>query len=415
MAVNKYQLPNGLRLLHHSDYNTQMVALNTLYDVGSRDESPDCTGFAHLFEHLMFGGSIHIPDFDVELQRAGGENNAWTSNDVTNYYTIVPKQNVRTAFWLESDRMMGLEFSQHSLDVQKSVVIEEFKQRTLNQPYGDMQLLIRELAYQSHPYRWPVIGRDIRHIEKATLDEVKTFFYNHYAPNNAILAVVGNISFEETLQLTEEWFEPIEKRNIPLRQITPEPEQQSARWKEVVRDVPSDAIVKAYHMGRRCDEDYQNADLMSDILSNGRSSRLFRHLVMEKQLFTAIDASITGDMDAGLFLINGRLNKGVSMGQASDAIEEELDRLCREPVPEQEIAKMVHKFETGYLFSNLSYVDKAANLSYYELLSQAEDIDREVEKYRRITPETMQCTAQTIFRTNNANTLCYTARNKGIK
>ena len=410
ITVNKYQFLNGLRLLHHADSNTRMVAINLLYDVGARDESPDCTGFAHLFEHLMFGGSLHIPDFDTALQKAGGENNAWTSNDITNYYTIVPRQNVETAFWLESDRMLGLDFSQHSLDVQKAVVMEEFKQRTLNQPYGDIPAIIRELAYREHPYRWPVIGRDISHIEKATLEDVRSFFYNHYAPNNAILAVVGDISFEEALRLSEKWFSPIEKRNIAPRSILPEPEQEAPRYKEVVRDIPSDAIVKAYHMGRRCDADYQTCDLMSDILSNGRSSRLFRRLVMEKSLFTSIDASITGDIDAGLFLINGRLNQGVSLQQADEAIEEELGRLCRESASEQEISKMVHKFETGYLFSNLSYVDKAANLSYFELIDAAESIDREVEKYYRITPESLQKTAQAVFRANNMSTLYYKAQ-----
>lgn len=410
ITVNKYQFLNGLRLLHHADSNTRMVAINLLYDVGARDESPDCTGFAHLFEHLMFGGSLHIPDFDTALQKAGGENNAWTSNDITNYYTIVPRQNVETAFWLESDRMLGLDFSQHSLDVQKAVVMEEFKQRTLNQPYGDIPAIIRELAYREHPYRWPVIGRDISHIEKATLEDVRSFFYNHYAPNNAILAVVGDISFEEALRLSEKWFSPIEKRNIAPRCILPEPEQEAPRYKEVVRDIPSDAIVKAYHMGRRCDADYQTCDLMSDILSNGRSSRLFRRLVMEKSLFTSIDASITGDIDAGLFLINGRLNQGVSLQQADEAIEEELGRLCRESASEQEISKMAHKFETGYLFSNLSYVDKAANLSYFELIDAAESIDREVEKYYRITPESLQKTAQAVFRANNMSTLYYKAQ-----
>ena len=410
ITVNKYQFLNGLRLLHHADSNTRMVAINLLYDVGARDESPDCTGFAHLFEHLMFGGSLHIPDFDTALQKAGGENNAWTSNDITNYYTIVPRQNVETAFWLESDRMLGLDFSQHSLDVQKAVVMEEFKQRTLNQPYGDIPAIIREWAYREHPYRWPVIGRDISHIEKATLEDVRSFFYNHYAPNNAILAVVGDISFEEALRLSEKWFSPIEKRNIAPRCILPEPEQEAPRYKEVVRDIPSDAIVKAYHMGRRCDADYQTCDLMSDILSNGRSSRLFRRLVMEKSLFTSIDASITGDIDEGLFLINGRLNQGVSLQQADEAIEEELGRLCRESASEQEISKMVHKFETGYLFSNLSYVDKAANLSYFELIDAAESIDREVEKYYRITPESLQKTAQAVFRANNMSTLYYKAQ-----
>lgn len=403
-------MPNGLRLIHHADCQTQMVALNLLYDVGARDESPDSTGFAHLFEHLMFGGSVHVADFDAELQQAGGENNAWTSSDITNYYTIVPRQNVETAFWLESDRMLGLEFSQRSLDVQKSVVIEEFKQRNLNQPYGDTSALIREMAYTRHPYRWPVIGRDIRHIEQATLEEVKQFFYSHYAPNNAILAVTGNISFEETLSLADKWFSPIEKRDIAPRHIPVEPEQTAPRYKEVERNVPLDSIVKAWHMGGRCDDNYQTCDLLSDILSNGRSSRLFRRLVMEKQLFTAIDASITGDIDAGLFLINGRLNKGVSMQQAEEAIDEVLEQVCRESVPKEEIRKMVHKFETSYLFSNLSYVDKAANLAYFEHIDRAESIDSEVEKYYRITPESLQTTAQAIFRANNMSTLYYRAQ-----
>lgn len=412
--INKYQFPNGLRLLHCCDDDTQMVALNLLYDVGSRDETADCTGFAHLFEHLMFGGSSHIADFDAAVQQAGGENNAWTSNDITNYYTVVPRQNAETAFWLESDRMLGLEFSQRSLDVQKAVVIEEFKQRDLNQPYGDISALIRDLAYTRHPYRWPVIGRDISHIENATLDEVRSFFYSHYAPNNCILAVVGNISFEETLRLTEKWFAPIPRREVMMRNIAPEPEQLQSRYVEVERDVPLDAIVKAYHMCRRTDEMYQNCDLLSDVLSNGRSARLFRRLVMEQKLFSSIDASITGDIDAGLFLVNGRLNKGVSLQQADEAIEKELSLLVEESIPEREIRKWVHKFETGYLFSNMSYVDKAANLAYYELIDRAEAIDEEVEKYHRITSDTLRSAAQSIFKATNASTLYYKARALGV-
>ena len=411
--INKYQFPNGLRLLHCCD-DTQMVALNLLYDVGSRDEVADCTGFAHLFEHLMFGGSLHIADFDAAVQQAGGENNAWTSNDITNYYTVVPRQNAETAFWLESDRMLGLEFSQRSLDVQKAVVIEEFKQRNLNQPYGDISALIRDLAYTHHPYCWPVIGRDISHIENATLDEVRSFFYSHYAPNNCILAVVGNISFEETLRLTEKWFAPIPRREVMMRNIVPEPEQLQSRYVEVERDVPLDAVVKAYHMCRRTDEMYQNCDLLSDVLSNGRSARLFRRLVMEQKLFSSIDASITGDIDAGLFLVNGRLNKGVSLQQADEAIEKELSLLVEESIPEREIRKWVHKFETGYLFSNMSYVDKAANLAYYELIDRAEAIDEEVEKYHRITSDTLRSAAQSIFKATNASTLYYKAHALGV-
>ena len=395
--------------MHHRDKETPMVALNLLYDVGARDEMPCGTGFAHLFEHLMFGGSAHIPDFDAELQRAGGENNAWTSNDITNYYTIIPRRNVETAFWLESDRMESLEFSERSLDVQRAVVIEEFKQRNLNQPYGDIPALIRELAYRQHPYRYPVIGKEISYIENATLDEVKAFFYRHYAPDNAILAVVGDISFDETVQLAEKWFSSIPRRNRAVRDIPAEPEQTEARFREVERRVPSDTLVKAYHMGGRQDAVYHACDLLSDILSNGRSSRLFRRLVMEQQLFTAIDASITGDIDAGLFLINGRLCKGVTPEQADEAVTAELETLVQTPVSENEINKTVNKFETNYLFSNLSYVDKAANLAYFELIDKAEAIDTEVEKYRRLTPDTLQRTARSIFASSNGSTLYYKA------
>lgn len=409
IEVNKHRLSNGLRLLHHRDKETPMVALNLLYDVGARDEMPCGTGFAHLFEHLMFGGSAHIPDFDAELQRAGGENNAWTSNDITNYYTIIPRRNVETAFWLESDRMESLEFSERSLDVQRAVVIEEFKQRNLNQPYGDIPALIRELAYRQHPYRYPVIGKEISYIENATLDEVKAFFYRHYAPDNAILAVVGDISFDETVQLAEKWFSSIPRRNRAVRDIPAEPEQTEARFREVERRVPSDTLVKAYHMGGRQDAVYHACDLLSDILSNGRSSRLFRRLVMEQQLFTAIDASITGDIDAGLFLINGRLCKGVTPEQADEAVTAELETLVQTPVSENEINKTVNKFETNYLFSNLSYVDKAANLAYFELIDKAEAIDTEVEKYRRLTPDTLQRTARSIFASSNGSTLYYKA------
>ena len=409
IEVNKHRLSNGLRLLHHRDKETPMVALNLLYDVGARDETPCGTGFAHLFEHLMFGGSAHIPDFDAELQCAGGENNAWTSNDITNYYTIIPRGNVETAFWLESDRMESLEFSERSLDVQRAVVIEEFKQRNLNQPYGDIPALIRELAYRQHPYRYPVIGKEISYIENATLDEVKTFFYRHYAPDNAILAVVGDISFDETVQLTEKWFSSIPRRNRAARHIPAEPEQTEARFREVERRVPSDALVKAYHMGGRQEVGYHACDLLSDILSNGRSSRLFRRLVMEQQLFTAIDANITGDIDAGLFLINGRLCKGVTPEQADEAVTAELETLVQTPVSENEINKTVNKFETNYLFSNLSYVDKAANLAYFELIDKAEAIDAEVEKYRRLTPDAVQRTARSIFASSNSSTLYYKA------
>lgn len=402
-------MPNGLRLIHHQDKETQMVALNLLYDVGSKDENPNRTGFAHLFEHLMFGGSVNIPDFDTPLQKAGGENNAWTSNDITNYYSVVPRQNVETAFWLESDRMLGLDFSEKSLSVQKQVVIEEFKQRNLNQPYGDIPLLIRPLAYKVHPYRWPTIGKRVEHIEQVKLEDVKSFFYKHYAPNNAILAVTGNISFEKTVDLTEKWFGPIERRDIELRNLPIEPVQESAQFQEVSRPVPLDSITKVYHMCRRMDKEYHCFDLLSDILSNGRSSRLFQRLVMDRKLFADIDASITGDIDAGLFMIKGKVNKGVSLEDADRAIVEELRRLGENEVSSYELQKVVNKFESNDLFSNINYLNKATNLAYYELLDKAENIDSEIEKYKGVTSRMLKELAERAFVEENSSTLYYRA------
>lgn len=397
-------------MLHHFDNSTQMVALNIIYDVGSKDEEPSRTGFAHLFEHLMFGGSVNILDFDTPLQKAGGENNAWTSNDITNYYSVVPRQNVETAFWLESDRMLELNFSEKSLSVQKQVVCEEFKQRNLNQPYGDTYMLLRPMAYKVHPYRWSTIGKEISHIENATLEDVKTFFYEHYAPNNAILSIAGNISFEDAVRLTEKWFGPIPRRNIAVRNLPEEPEQKEPRFLEVYRSVPLDAITKAWHMCRRIDEEYHSYDLLSDILSNGRSSRLYRHLVMEKKMFSDIDASITGDIDAGLFVVTGRLNKGIAMEDADEAIKREVSALMAETIEKKELEKVVNKFESNHLFSNINYLNKATNLAYHELIGRAEDINEEVKKYWDITPQKLRRAAQKVFREENSSTLYYRAQ-----
>lgn len=411
IRINKYCLSNGLRLIHHQDKETQMVALNLLYDVGSKDENPDYTGFAHLFEHLMFGGSVNIPDFDTPLQKAGGENNAWTSNDITNYYSVVPRQNVETAFWLESDRMLGLDFSEKTLSVQKQVVIEEFKQRNLNQPYGDIPLLIRPLAYKVHPYQWPTIGKRVEHIEQVKLEDVKSFFYKYYAPNNAILAVTGNISFEEVVSLAEKWFGPIGRRNVGVRNLPSEPHQESPRFQEVRRSVPLDAITKVYHMCRRMDKEYHCFDLLSDILSNGRSSRLFQRLVMDRKLFADIDASITGDIDEGLFMIKGRVNKGISLEIADRAVVEELNKLRAEEVSAYELQKVVNKFESNDRFSNINYLNKATNLAYYELLDKAENINTEIEKYKDITPRMLKEIAERALVEENSSTLYYCADN----
>lgn len=407
MKINKHCLSNGLRLVHSEDRSTQMVALNIVYDVGARDEHPEHTGFAHLFEHLMFGGSANIPDYDTPLQSAGGENNAWTNNDITNYYLTVPKSNVEIGFWLESDRMLELAFSEQSLDVQRGVVIEEFKQRCLNQPYGDVGHLLRPLAYRVHPYRWPTIGKELSHIEQATLEEVKDFFYRFYAPNNAVLAVTGNISWEETVALTEKWFGPVPRRNVPPRQLPQEPEQTEARRLTVERPVPLDALFMAYPMCNREHPDYFAFDILSDVLSNGRSSRLSRQLVQEQKLFSSIDAYISGTRDAGLLHISGKPAAGVSLEEAEAAVLRELEELCQTPVGEQELEKVKNKFESTQIFGNINYLNVATNLAWFELTGQAEDIDREVERHRAVTAEQLQRVARETFREENSVVLYY--------
>ncbi|RGM44204.1 MULTISPECIES: M16 family metallopeptidase [Bacteroides] len=411
MKINKLRFNNGLRLVHNEDTSTQMVALNVVYDVGARDEHPEHTGFAHLFEHLMFGGSVNVPDYDTPLQLAGGENNAWTNNDITNYYLTVPRPNVETGFWLESDRMLGLAFSEQSLEVQRGVVMEEFKQRCLNQPYGDVGHLLRPLAYKVHPYRWPTIGKELSHISQATLDEVKSFFYRFYAPNNAVLAVTGNISWEETVRLTEKWFAPIPHREVPVRRLPQEPLQTEERRLEVERNVPLDALFMVYHMCSRDDADYYAFDILSDILSNGRSSRLNRKLVQEEKLFSNIDAYISGTRDAGLIHISGKPSAGVSLEQAETAIRRELDTLKQSLVGEQELEKVKNKFESTQIFGNINYLNVATNLAWFELTGQAEDISLEVERNRSVTAEQLRIVAQKTFREENSAVLYYKKRN----
>ena len=409
IQVNRYTLANGLRIVHNEDDSTQMVALNLLYDVGARDEDPSHTGFAHLFEHLMFGGSLHIPDYDTPVQNAGGENNAWTNNDITNYYITLPHQNVETGFWLESDRMLSLDFSPKSLEVQRQVVIEEFKQRNLNQPYGDASHLLRELAYESHPYRWPTIGKEIAHIAQATLEEVKDFFYRFYAPNNAILAVTGHISFEETIRLAEKWFGPIPARNISPRQLPAEKPQTAVRRKTVERKVPVDAIYMAFHMSNRMHPDYYVYDMITDILSNGRSSRFIQSLVQEQKLFTSIDAYISGSLDEGLLHVTGKPVEGVSLEQAEKAIWKELEKMKTVPVSEQELEKVKNRYESEQIFNNINYLNVATNLAFFELTGKAEDINEEVGKYRAVTAEQIQATSAHCFVPENCSILYYKA------
>ena len=407
ITVNRHTLENGLRIVHSEDKNTQMVALNVLYNVGARDEHPDHTGFAHLFEHLMFGGSIHIPDYDVHVQNAGGENNAWTNNDITNYYITVPRQNVETGFWLESDRMLSLDFSERSLEIQRHVVVEEFKQRNLNQPYGDVGHLVRGLVYKNHPYQWPTIGKEPAHIENATLDEVKDFFFRFYAPNNAILSVTGNISFEDTVALAEKWFGPIPRRNVQPRNLPVEPIQTEERRLTVERNVPVDALHMVFHKCDRLHPDYPVFDMLSDLLSAGRSSRLIQHLVVERQVFGSIDAYISGSIDAGMFYVVGKVAPGVSLEKAEAAVWEELEAMKTEDIAEEELEKVKNRYESEQIFSNINYLNVATNLAFFELLGRAEDINHEVEKYRAVTAQRIKEVAKRTFIRENCSVLYY--------
>jgi len=406
---DRFELNNGLRVIVHHDPSTPIVAVNILYDVGARDEDPDRTGFAHLFEHLMFGGSVHIPKYDTPLEMAGGENNAFTSNDLTNYYLTIPKQNLELAFWLESDRMLDLAFSESSLDIQRNVVIEEFKQSYLNQPYGDVWLLLRPLAYTTHPYMWSTIGKEISHIEKATMDDVKAFYDKYYNPCNAILTVAGNIHTDQVRSLAEKWFGTIKSGQPHLRNLPREPEQKKERRLSVKRDVPFDAIYKVYHMYSRNHQNYYASDLISDILSNGNSSRLHNVLVKEKRLFSNIDAYITGNIDAGLFVFSGKLVEGVTMEEADNELQLEIQKLVIDKVSETELEKVQNKIESNLEFSSMTALNKAMNLSYFELLGDAAMINQEERKYRQVTIENIMVTASEIFRPNNCSTLCYHA------
>ena len=407
ITVNRHILENGLRIVHSEDTTTQMVALNLLYDVGARDEHPEHTGFAHLFEHLMFGGSINIPDYDTPVQNAGGENNAWTNNDITNYYITLPCNNAEIGFWLESDRMLSLDFNEKSLEIQKNVVTEEFKQRNLNQPYGDVSHILREMAYKTHPYRWPTIGKEISHIMNATLEEVKDFFYSFYAPNNAILAVSGNITFEETKRLAAKWFGDIPARDIKPRELPQEEPQTEEHRVTVFRDVPVDTLYMAFHICGRRDSSYHTFDIMSDILCNGRSSRLIQRLVIEKKIFSSIDAYISGSIDSGLFHITGKPCDGVSLEEAEKAVWEELEDLKNHPVEELELEKVKNRYESEQIFSNINYLNVATNLAFFELIGKAENINDEVRKYRSVSSEQITEMARKCFINTNSNILYY--------
>ena len=403
----KFILENGLRVLVHEDKSTPLVAINILYDVGSRDEDQTMTGLAHLFEHLMFGGSLNIPDYDTPLQLVGGENNAFTSNDITNYYLTVPSENIETGFWLESDRMLQLDFSQKNLETQRNVVIEEFNQRYFNQPYGDATLKMRPLAYKVHPYRWPTIGMDMTHIKSIDLEQVKSFFFSHYAPNNAIVALTGNIEYDRAFKLTRKWFGPIEKRAIRSRNLPVEPQQTEARIITVERDVPSTALYKVWHVGPRNGKDFYTLDLITDLLAGGESGRLYTKLVREKKLFSEINAYLTADIDPGLIIVQGKLMKGIDIQHADESVNEVITDLQRGEVTTGEMEKVKNKFESSTVFSNTSILNKAANLSFCELLGNPALINNEVDLYRNVSHGMVIEALEKYFIPTNCSTINY--------
>jgi predicted Zn-dependent peptidase len=405
---SEFTLNNGLKVIHHRDESTPLVVMNILYKVGARNEAPNKTGFAHLFEHLMFGGSINIPEYDRPLQLAGGENNAFTNNDITNYYLTLPAQNIETGFWLESDRMLSLAFSNDSLEIQRSVVIEEFKQRYLNQPYGDVWLKLRPLAYKVHPYRWPTIGKEIAHIENATLNDVKAFFKNHYCPNNAIMCVAGNITLERVKKLSEKWFGPIPPQPVKLIELPAEPAQEKERKKTVSSSkVPADALYMAFHSPGRRDSEYYAADLLTDILSRGRSSRLLNSLVKEQKLFSEIGAYITGDVDPGLIVIEGKVNQGVSSKNAKMGIRRELNKLMSELVSENELNKVKTKVESTIVFGEMGILNKGMALCYATFLGNTNLVNEELDLYQNVSSADIKQTAIDFLDETNCSTLNY--------
>lgn len=405
----KKTLPNGLTVIVHEDTSTPMAAVNVLYRVGARNEDYNHTGFAHLFEHLMFGGSVNIPSYDEPVQLAGGENNAFTNNDYTNYYLALPKENLETALWLESDRMLSLAFNEHSLEVQRKVVVEEFAQRYLNQPYGDIWLLLRPLAYERHPYRWATIGRDIEHIRQATMEQVRAFFDRYYKPNNAILSIAGDLRAESVFELVEKWFGDIPAGRPVADDIPQEPEQTAPRRLEVHRPVPASVIYIAFHTGPRRSREVTVCDVISDLLSNGTSSRLYQRLVKESPLFSNVNAYISGDVDPGLFIVTGHVMPGVSLDEAERALWQELERMKNETVGDYELEKVKNKFEANNVFGEINVLNKAMNLAYFEMLGDAAWINSEVAEHNSVTPDEIRTTAQRIFRPENSSTLRYVA------
>ncbi len=400
-------LSNGLRVISHYDDSTQIAAVNVLYDVGSRDEDPNRTGFAHLFEHLMFSGSKHVKDYDIPVQQAGGENNAFTNCDMTNFYEVIPVQNIETALWLESDRMMSLNITEKSLSIQKDVVVEEFNETCINQPYGDLWHKISGLAYKSHPYRWPTIGIKVDHIRKATLSDVKNFYHKHYHPENAILVIAGNIPSDKAFQMAERWFGDVPAGNKIIRNLPSEEKQTAYRYQEIKSNVPAISINLSYHIPNRLSPDFYAYDLLTDVMSNGVSSRLFHNLVKDQCLFSDVDAFITGTIDPGLLVVTGKLMADVDFKVARQALQEEIEKLKREIISENELVMLKNKAESNLKFSEINILHKAMSLAFFEMIGDIDIINKEADYYNQVTREDILRIAQETFRKENCSEIIY--------
>ena len=411
IKFDQFTLANGLRVIVHEDPTVQLAVMNILYDVGSRDEDAAKTGFAHLFEHLMFGGSANIPNYDEPLQLVGGENNAFTSTDITNFYLTVPAANIETGFWLESDRMMSLSFDPNVLEVQRKVVIEEFKQRYLNQPYGDAWLKLRPLAFQKHPYQWATIGKEISHIENATLTDVKEFFFRHYLPNNAVLVVAGNVKLEQVKKLSEKWFGPIPAVKRPERNLIAEPKQKHKRTLEIEAKVPANALYKTWHMSGRFDDDYYASDFLSDILSRGQSSRLYHALVKEKEIFTSISSFVMGTVDPGLLVVNGRVKDGIDLKDAEAEVDRVLNEVLHQGITEEELQKVKNQAEASLQFGEVEVLNRAMNLAFASLSGDADLVNKEAQLMEQISLDDINRVSSQILREENSSVLYY----KGVK
>ena len=406
----EFSLDNGLKVIVHEDHSLPMAVLNILYNVGSKDEPEDKTGFAHLFEHLMFGGSVNIKSFDEPLQKVGGENNAFTSPDITNYYISIPAANLETAFWLESDRMLSLSFDEKVLEVQRKVVIEEFKQRYLNQPYGDVWLKLRPLAYKIHPYKWPTIGKDIAHIETATMEDVISFFNKFYIPNNATMVVAGDVDTTGVLKLAEKWFGTISSGEKYIRELPVEPVQLESRHQVVEANVPLDALYMAYHMPGRLDNDYYTVDLISDILGRGKTSRLYQRLIKEKNIFNSISAYVTGSIDPGLLVISGKIKNGISQESAENEINIVIEEFLNSGISDTELQKVKNQAYTSLAFQDVELLSRAMNLAYYSNLGDPNLINREKSKIESVNSDKILSVSRKILKTSNRSILNYNSK-----